>query len=57
VQEILVVQSTRIGVELLRRRPDRSWPEEPEGTDARERCGWRLSISLVPCWSFTWGRI
>jgi Uma2 family endonuclease len=35
VQEILVVQSTRIGVELLRRRPDRSWPEEPEGTDAK----------------------
>jgi Uma2 family endonuclease len=35
VQEILIVQSTRIGVELLRRRPDRSWPEEPEGTDAK----------------------
>ena len=35
VQEILVVQSTRIGVELLRRGPDRSWPEEPEGTDAK----------------------
>jgi Uma2 family endonuclease len=33
VQEILIVQSTRIGVELLRRRIDRSWPEEPEAID------------------------
>jgi Uma2 family endonuclease len=33
VQEILVVHSTRIAAELLRRRPDRSWPEEPEEID------------------------
>ncbi len=30
VQEILVVHSTRMTAELLRRRADRSWPEEPE---------------------------
>lgn len=30
VQEILVVHSTRIAAELLRRRVDLSWPEEPE---------------------------
>lgn len=30
LNEILVVQSTRIGAELLRRREDRSWPPEPE---------------------------
>jgi Uma2 family endonuclease len=35
VQEILVVQSTRIGAELLRHRSDRSWPEEPETIDAK----------------------
>jgi Uma2 family endonuclease len=34
VEEILVVQSTRIGVELLRRRPDRSWPEDPQAIEA-----------------------
>ena len=33
VQEILVVHSTRIAAELLRRRPDRSWPEQPEEID------------------------
>jgi Uma2 family endonuclease len=30
VQELLLVQSTRIGAELLRRGPDGSWPAEPE---------------------------
>ena len=30
VQEILCVRQAYIGVELLRRRPDGSWPEEPE---------------------------
>jgi Uma2 family endonuclease len=36
VQELLVVRSTRIEAELLCRRPDGSWPEEPEmlGADA-----------------------
>jgi Uma2 family endonuclease len=30
VQEIVVLHSTRIEAELLRRRPDGSWPAEPE---------------------------
>lgn len=30
VQEILAVRSTRLGAELLRRRPDGNWPESPE---------------------------
>jgi Uma2 family endonuclease len=30
LQEILCVRAAYIGVELLRRRPDGSWPEEPE---------------------------
>lgn len=30
LQEILVVSSTRMSVELLRRQPDNSWPAEPE---------------------------
>ena len=30
VQEILIVHSTRLEAELLRRRADRSWPEEPD---------------------------
>lgn len=30
VREILVISSLRIGAELLRRRPDGSWPERPE---------------------------
>ena len=34
VQEILVVHSTRIAAELLRRGADRSWPEEPEEIEA-----------------------
>ncbi len=36
VRELLVVQSTRIEAELLRRRPDSSWPEQPDilGADA-----------------------
>ncbi|HVC62267.1 MAG TPA: Uma2 family endonuclease [Acetobacteraceae bacterium] len=29
VREILILHSTRIAAELLRRRPDASWPEEP----------------------------
>lgn len=34
VQEILVVHSTRMAAELLRRGDDRSWPEEPEEIEA-----------------------
>jgi len=30
VREILVVSSVSIGAEILRRRPDGSWPEQPE---------------------------
>lgn len=30
VQEILVLHSTRMAAELLRRRPEPGWPEEPE---------------------------
>lgn len=30
VREILVIHSTRIGAELLRRGPDASWPTDPE---------------------------
>jgi Uma2 family endonuclease len=30
VQEILVLHRTRIEAELLRRRPEGGWPEEPE---------------------------
>jgi Uma2 family endonuclease len=30
VREILVVHSTRVAAELLRRRPDGTWPEEAE---------------------------
>ena len=30
VREILVLHSTRIVVELLRRQPDTGWPKEPE---------------------------
>jgi Uma2 family endonuclease len=33
VQEIVIVHSTQITAELLRRRQDRSWPEEPEEID------------------------
>ena len=37
VSEILVVQSTRIEADLLRRGPDKSWPKKPEriGPDGR----------------------
>lgn len=30
VREILLLRSTRIAAELLRRRPDQSWPETPD---------------------------
>ncbi len=34
VTEILIVSSTKIEAELLRRRPDGAWPEEPARVDA-----------------------
>ena len=37
VQEILVLRSVRIGAELLRRRPDGTWPERPEAVGADDR--------------------
>jgi hypothetical protein len=30
VRELLVVHSIRIEAELLRRRPDSTWPEQPD---------------------------
>ncbi len=33
IQEILVIRQDAIGVELLRRRADGSWPEDPEGLE------------------------
>ena len=49
VQEILVVHSTRIEAELLRRRDDGSWPEQPETIEAEqilELASVSFSISL-----------
>jgi Uma2 family endonuclease len=47
VQEILIVFSTEIGAELLRRRPDGSWPDQPEliGPDGELRLE---AIGLTP---------
>ncbi len=33
IQEILVIRQDAIGVELLRRRPDGSWPEDPDSIE------------------------
>lgn len=35
VQEIVLLASTEIGAELLRRQPDGHWPERPEAIDAQ----------------------
>jgi Uma2 family endonuclease len=43
VTEILVVHSTRIGAELLRRQSDGSWPTEPEPIAA----GGRLELACI----------
>jgi Uma2 family endonuclease len=46
VQEILVIRTASIGVQLLRRAPDASWPDVPLGIQARTRIGeHRLSRS------------
>lgn len=37
VREILIVHSTRVAAELLRRRSDASWPEEPEEVGPGEK--------------------
>ncbi|MGH7050134.1 MAG: hypothetical protein ACREE5_05775, partial [Acetobacteraceae bacterium] len=36
VREILIVQSSAIGAELLRRAPDGTWPRQPEHIEAGE---------------------
>ncbi len=36
VRELLIVHSTRIEAELLRRRPDSAWPEQPDMLGANE---------------------
>jgi hypothetical protein len=36
-QEILVIRTASIGVQLLRRAPDGSWPEVPLAIDAGEQ--------------------
>ncbi len=49
VQEILVLHSTRIAAELLRRRPDGGWPEEPDQPDDEHlelaSIGFRVALS------------
>ena len=43
VREIVVVHSTRVFAELLRRDADGNWPAEP----ARDRAGWALRLDSV----------
>ncbi len=51
VQEILVVHSTRVGAELLRRNPDGSWPAQPATIDDGEielaSIGFRASLAAL----------
>ncbi len=51
VQEILVVRAHVIGAELLRRRPDGSWPGEPEtitdGDLALDSIGFRVELAAL----------
>jgi Uma2 family endonuclease len=51
VQEILVLFSIKIGADLLRRRKDGSWPEEPEritdGDLILESIGFRTPLAEV----------
>lgn len=51
VQEILVVHSTRIGAELLRRNPDGSWPAQPVTIDDGEielaSIGFRTPLAVL----------
>ncbi len=56
VQEILVVHSTRVAAELLRRNPDLAWPEAPEaiGSDGTLRLeSIDLACSLVELYTGT----
>lgn len=49
VREILLVRSTRVEAELLRRRDDGSWPEQPEliqADDALELAGFGFTVKL-----------
>ena len=51
VREILVLRSTKIGADLLRRRPDGTWPEEPEtvtdGDLLLESIGFRTPLAEI----------
>ena len=56
VQEILVVQSTRIEAELLRRRDDGSWPNQPETIEAErilELASVSFSVGLIALYRTT----
>jgi Uma2 family endonuclease len=56
VQEILVIRTASIGVQLLRRAPDRSWPEVPLGIEAGEleleSVGFRVPVAAL--YAGTW---
>jgi hypothetical protein len=56
VQEILVIRTASIGVQLLRRAPDRSWPEVPLGIEAGdlelESVGFRVAVAAL--YAGTW---
>ena len=49
VQEILILRSDRIAADLLRRRPDQTWPDEPvsiiEGILALESSGFEITLA------------
>ena len=51
VQEILVLRTDAIGADLLRRRPDGTWPEQPdtiaEGELALESIGFRCELAEI----------
>lgn len=51
VQEILIVRSDRISVDLLRRRPDTTWPEDvatvTEGTITLDSIGLPMALSAL----------
>jgi Uma2 family endonuclease len=51
VQEILVLRSTMVGADLLRRHPDGSWPQEPEtileGDLVLESIGFQVSLADI----------
>ena len=51
VREILVIRSTAIGAELLRRNADGSWPEQPttieDGDLELDSIGFRVSLAAL----------